>query len=763
MEDVGTKDLRDGIAETMFEHSGASIVTEDLLAGLAFAVKERGGGAPAALPLPPLLGEVEAWLTSARDESWRRSQHRESLRLEVLASEKSVGPTLRAHLGTRLTTYVADILAALRRRDRVVAEMADLVDATKALRRRLSGSAGLAASWADLQSGVEALDFFAASAAAMQLEAQLNLTRRDGKHVLDDVRNILRGEPWTVEFARQRLGDVPERPPIEFETDEPLDIAPAEVLDLATRSLLEPGKDGHAVVWGLYDRAAVEGTAEVGPITAYFAPWLITRAFDTQEQSPLLVEVRNLWHAKHDHESKEDLRGHVLVRVDLGVRTPVGALDDGIDLVEALMDALLSLGSENRWGKPKWWTLLVDGTEMQSVLSRGSKRPEFEDSLGMENAARVLARESPTLGRALVHPLPGHLREALRSCAEASHAESRAVSLYREWHNDERTVLLLLDAALEHIAALGNTGSDQLVEKIAEQWPGSNRTRSILWAIDLCLHRRDGLSRASERENELKRQIVSTREGRTETSLLQAYYRLSDLAGLCSSPLQAAIVRRLICQLGDLTVYEIEESRLLEDAQLVGTRQRRVRNALTHGNPVTRPVLASVLPFTRFRTVIAIRAAFDSINEGIPLEDYLEAKAAERSEDASLKAQGQSLIAIWESREPNSPAGSGHLAADVEGVRSVRSELDALSDAAAVSDGPALGRGGQFDRAVGAGVGGAEGAAVGGVEDAGGALVDAVVCVAVRGDLLAGLVGAGVGWPDAGAHRVGVPAEPDRA
>ncbi|MCA0146656.1 hypothetical protein [Blastococcus sp. LR1] len=652
MDDVSREGLGDGTAETVFEDSHASMGTEDLLRGLAFALQECAEGAPAALPLAPLVGEVEVWLTSARDESWRRSDNRESLKQEVLASQKSVAPALGAHLGADLTTYVADILAALARTDRAVAEKARLVTATNTLRTRLAQPAALAASWVDLGSAVKALDFFAAAATVMQLEAQLNLTHRDGKHVLDEVRNILRRDSWTVEFARQRLGDVPQRPPIEFDKDEPLDIAPAEVLDLASRSLVEPGKDGHAVVWGMYDRAAVEGTAEVGPITAYFAPWVIARAFDTEEQSPLLAEVRNLWHARRDHESNEDLRGHVLVRVDLGVRTPVGALDDGIDLVEALMDAVLSLGSNNRWGKPKWWTLLVDGEEMRSILSRGSKRPEFEDSLGMENAARVLARESQTLGRAFLHPLPWHLREALRSCAEASHAESRAVSLYREWHNDERTVLLLLDAALEHMAALGDTSANQLVERIAELWPSSGRTRLILWAIDLCLHRRDGLSRPSDAAKDLKRRIVANRDGLTETSLLRAYYLLNDLIGVCSSPLQAAVVRRLIGQLGDLTVYEHEESRLQDEARLTRTRQRRVRNALTHGNPVTRPVLVSVLPFTRFRTVMAIRAGLDSINEGVTFLDYLDAKAAERMEDASLKAQGQSLISIWESREP---------------------------------------------------------------------------------------------------------------
>jgi hypothetical protein len=134
--------------------------------------------------------------------------------------------------------------------------------------------------------------------------------------------------------------------------------------------------------------------------------------------------------------------------------------------------------------------------------------------------------------------------------------------------------------------------------------------------------------------------------------VLAAYHAIERLVALTASPLQATTVRRTLGQLGDLRTYREESGRLGRNADLVIDRQRRVRNAITHGNPVTRYALGTVLEFSHFRTGMALRAALDSFTEGVPLEDYLVAKEAERAEDALLMNSGLSQVEIWESREP---------------------------------------------------------------------------------------------------------------
>jgi hypothetical protein len=382
--------------------------------------------------------------------------------------------------------------------------------------------------------------------------------------------------------------------------------------------------------------------------------WIIAVAFDNQGAAapPLVEEVRKLWHAQSDHKKGFDFRQHVLVRVDLGARSTVGALDAAADLVDTLMDALISTGAGGRWGKARWSTVLVDGEDWGSRFGRGSKRPDFDDTFGMGAIADALERGSERFARALMEKtVPSHLREALRICAEASHADSRAVSLYREWHNDERTVLLLLDSAFEHVVALGRTRSELLSDRISRLWAEASRTEQIIWAIDSCVSRGDILSRRPEEAASLEAEIVKTSTYGQETSLLAAYRAVDRLASLTGSPLHARFVRRTLKQLGDLALYAVESDRLNQNADLIIDRQRRVRNAITHGNPVTREVLRTVLEFSRFRTGMALRAALDSFTDGVPLEDYLLSKEAERAQDAAFMESGLSQVAIWEARE----------------------------------------------------------------------------------------------------------------
>ncbi|WP_299956975.1 hypothetical protein [uncultured Modestobacter sp.] len=633
---------------------------EDLVEGLVFALQSVDAIGLSPLPLSALVAEIEEWAVSARDDPWRRA--RASLREEVNATLRVVGSTLRASVAEPLSRYVEAFEAIASAKPRDAETVADIRRSASALVEALSTPVSLEASWRDMEKAVASDDLFAAVAAASQLKGQLSLGGRDSKEVLADLLRILRRDAWSVDLAMRRLDGGTARPWRELAEAATADVAAEDLRNLACRTLIEPGREGHVVVWSLYDHAiTLQGITSLGPLTILLPQWIVEVAFGgsghelplAEEVRKLSEEVRKLWRAESDRDEGYDYTQHVLIRVDLGVRSPVGGLDAAADLIETLMDALLSIGSDSRWGKAVWSTMLVDGEEQASRFGRGSRRSDFADSMGMEATWDALNVDAEGFARALVaRPVPWHLREALRISAEASHATSRAVALYDEWHNDDRTVLLLLDSAFEHVAALAGTEASLLSKKLSDLWPAARGRRLILWAIDSCLHRRQTGKSRPEDAVALERMIKAKTGHRRGTSLLVAYRSIDRLTALAGSRLQRAVVHRVVGQLGDARLHALESDRLSEDAQLAISRQRRVRNALTHGNPVTRFVLASVVDYSRFRTGVAVRAALDSYADGVAMNDYLRDKEQERATDTEEMRRGRSQIDIWEAEMP---------------------------------------------------------------------------------------------------------------
>lgn len=593
-----------------------------------------------------------------RDESWKpegkkpnKKNNRTSLRSEVEETQRALGTGLREYLGQSFTDYLSAFNQVLQTPLRDDADVTTFVNAQRAVTERLVHPEGLDATWSDLRRAVEDLDVFSAANAAAQLQSQLDLAGRDGSRVLSDIVGILRRNAWSVGMAREVWGEGTAQPLAEVNAQETVDAPADEVMRLATRAVSETGREGHVVVWSMYDRAAISTTSRtLGPMTVFMAQYIVGVGFERHDEAPPAIEeFRGLRHVKRHYERGYDFRNDVIVRIDLGNRTPVGALDSARDLVETLMDALQSMGSLGRWGKTVWSEVLVDGEDWGGSFGRGSRAALTEDTYGMRGVDSFLEEASDHFGRALLErPVPWHLRGALRSCAEASHANSRAISLYGEWHNDERSIVLMLDSAFEHLAAFADTTAADLSKRISAVWPQADRDHLIVAMINVCLFS-DYLSvRLPEDVEALKSEILTGAEGH---DLRVAHHVLDRLVAVARSPLQGAAVQRLVGQLGDTTLYAEETERLTQNTNLLTDRQRRVRNALTHGNPVIRPVLASIVEFSHFRTKVALRAALEAFTESADLKDYLQTKEAERAEDEAAMRSGKSQIAIWDSRE----------------------------------------------------------------------------------------------------------------
>jgi hypothetical protein len=601
-----------------------------------------------ALTLGALVDELADWARLAIDDSWRRN--RRSLRLEVTASLDRVSARLGAELHETLPSYAAAAEGVIAAPVRPAEQVADLLRVGRGLQQQLGGPPALRATWRDIVDSVKALDAFAAASCARQLERQLDLAGRSGRDELDQLTWLLRRQAWSVASALHQWANYTGcSDPLS--DDEAATVPEAELLRLAERMASEPLEVGKVVVWSLYDQAATDqGVLEIGPMTVLMPQWAIPFAFaNSAAEEPLMDEIRSLWHARKTFEEDDELRHHVLVRVDLGERSPIGALDAAAEVIDTLMDALIISGSSGRWGTSVWSEVLVDGEEHGSSFGRGSNRPDLEDTYGSGIVLDVLAEVAETFAPALLRgPVPGHLREALRGCAEAEHASSRSVSLYGDWRNHDRTRVLLLDATFEHIVAFARTTTETLGALMQRQWPEAVRTGLIVWAIRTCLQGRDSISRRREENRELEREIFTRIGGKEATSLLVGYRRLDQLTALTRSPIHARTAQRLVGQLGDPLIYREESLRLSVDAELLTSRRVRVRNAVAHGNPVTHQVLDSVIAYSRFRAHAVLRAALTSFAAGTLLSEHLDAVDVERAADASRIDAGTSQITIWE-------------------------------------------------------------------------------------------------------------------
>jgi len=80
------------------------------------------------------------------------------------------------------------------------------------------------------------------------------------------------------------------------------------------------------------------------------------------------------------------------------------------------------------------------------------------------------------------------------------------------------------------------------------------------------------------------------------------------------------------------------------EAMVLGDRHRRVRNSISHGNPVGDPALLSTRDFSSRRADAAIWLALRGYSSGESVADLLEAESATRLADRARMAAGESYV-----------------------------------------------------------------------------------------------------------------------
>lgn len=474
------------------------------------------------------------------------------------------------------------------------------------------------------------------------LASQTGDTAR-GWGVLDEVSSALHGEPHDFEFERW-LG----------EGATAVDLTPSIRLEAAERLLTTKLASRHVVVWLLYRRAFGPFAFSAGPFSLFRTDWAIPNAMREDGQDFIHRDELRQLIANHSWIAKDDFLGsnpegdrHVLVRVDLGEGHPTGAAEEALRRVEALISIAVGSGGVS-WVYTGISITLVDGRTRGSSFGRagGGREPEFQDTYGMRATADVVEYWAKELAPALeAGAMPDFLIEALSAFREASMIDHRDVSFYNARPTSPRIATALEDHAIELVASLAVTTPENLVSQLEAQEVEHQAEQMILKAllepIDQSHHESKEIAETAEA---IESSIVEYSEGTRLVSLSKAWDAKEKIRALPMS-----LSMRTTFEDGLRAISSVDAERaVLDRARLVietvRARHRRVRNAVTHGNPVTSAALDSVRNFSRSMSRSALDLALNSFASSRPIETLLAENARYREEATEKMASGMSRV-----------------------------------------------------------------------------------------------------------------------
>jgi len=587
---------------------------------------------PTVLPLAVLVDEVDRWRGHASDESWKRKANRVSLSSDLQASAAAAGTHLAQSIASELRPYqeclqqVADIRTISADRFR------ELTDNGAALRAALATPAALLAAWQDVLAASQSptADTESLNWALTCLEAMIESTQRSSKQTLQDARSILDPDP--------RLAG--------FNPDAPTARTPLDVrLRLAADVITALPVPRHCIAWITYGSARLSGTADFGPFTFYEIDWAAPNALNDDGQAFChRDELRSLLKQNHispPGETKERPY-QVLARVNLGVRSPHNALDDADAMIQVLLRIAGNRSGGTAWQRAGSACLLFDGHAALCTDTAGLYVSDEVDHHGQNIMADALAEYGPSIAEGLSRAqMPPDLADALRLLGEACDVDSRKAILTGRSTIDRKTVLVLEDAAFEHIASYGRMSGDDLERSILVTWPHARWSSQVNAAINVCL-RSDEVSSTA-----LHRRIITHQPWETRTSFLEASRLTGELLALCRDPLKRRFAEKWLTSIRDAALCLDLHRQHERDRDFLRERLRRTRNALTHGNPVHPAVIDTVRDLSTYRVNAAFGLALEMFSTSGSLDAALHARAEEHKRLVDHLTRGVSMFDQW--------------------------------------------------------------------------------------------------------------------
>lgn len=559
---------------------------------------------PVALPLPDAMKEIEGWLRHKRREPWFRVHNRLGLDAELALSVAVLGGNTQAALEGALAGYVGALAQATSEPRPTPSQRHAALAAGDVLRSALATPAAVRAIWHDVVDSVESdVPQHLAVDRLHLLVSQLEASGHDAK-LLQRLSFLLDDDAVAYAEARWSLGLAPQPDDWSSLLRRTAGAAPTERLALCEDLLTIPPVTGRCIAWLAYKDAQVTTELPAGPCHFLNAHWAIGNAAEG---------------GRHDflgrHELQDELARPpelapdeqvVLARVDLGWRTPAGAMQAAVDLVSALTDTAYLRSGGSRWLPYGWEMLLVDGRRVWSrVFVTDDVTAQWPRPYVLERTSAELAAIGNRLGAVLAaSPLPPDLFEAVRSATEAESADLRSrIVLY-----DRVTELVAANAAAE--------SGDELRRLLTASWPTAAWRADVLAAVEAALQT-GRLGAGSECAAEVGRQIkTSTADGGYTLDFVATAERVQDLTALVERVAEAGRAAETFGTFHEATAYISYIARRREECTTLAHRLRRVRNALAHGNPVQVKTIRTVSALAEYIGSAALSEALSAFMDG---------------------------------------------------------------------------------------------------------------------------------------------------
>ncbi|WP_406245421.1 hypothetical protein ACI7YT_10180 [Microbacterium sp. M] len=577
----------------------------------------------AAMPftLREAVEELGLWAKLARAESWASSQNRRSLKTDIDALAVQAGPRLR----DQLKSVLAETLEATDR--------SDISVVTGRFRDRWRAAESISAAFRDLCSAA----------------AQPAVTTDQ----LGPYTNILASQ--LDEAAQSTWGPLRRAADILMGyttpgTDE--DVPPEQRLRLAEEILCAEPPSGEVTVWALYERAVSPFRLEFGDVTFLRADWVIPNAIRDDGQSfTERDELRSIldgpwWPTNLLEESlKQPSNRLVLARVHFGIRELAGATADAIRQIDAILSIAIGSGGVS-WKNTGTKATLLNGELVGGTFGRiGSPPRQIDDTYGMSATSEILDSVASGLNDAMrARPLPDYLVEALLTLREAGMVDHRDVLFYDARAVTPRIAIALEDHALEHIASFGEVKPTALASAVQQREVDWQFEQHILAGLLGPLNHAER-SRAAPVYRDLEFSIFHHDESGTRiVSIPKAIELRDELLAIETPPW----VRNEFLDAVDAVTKPKSELqlRLLKkrEVEVIRSRHRRVRNAVSHGNPLPPSTIASVQGYSSRTARSALGLALHSFATKQTIADLLTEEQAGRSEQERLLAAGCNYV-----------------------------------------------------------------------------------------------------------------------
>lgn len=591
------------------------------------------------LPLTVVVEDILQWLQLGTCDAWQKAANRTSLLKDLDHSVEVLGDALRtkisvelANLRTSMRTLKdsGNAVFAKQPQERTGPPWADAVSSARALLSALDSCTAAAASFDDLVAIAKSPDI---QDRAYRPIADLLFTQieRRGYDAETTFRDLIALVSTGASYWQESSAPLA----IEERLARARELASAEP-DLAP-TVVWLGYQGRIFTW--------LDTARVFFISAL---WAVPNAAPSGQS---FAHKAELWKIVKDgdyfrvpQDADEEADVELLVRVDLGVTTPARATSRAVKILDSIFD--MALGLSGGLYPQLSESVVLRAGEVYTHWQRFAPSPlnVKNDQYGVNITEELLENLVPEIADAIARrDLPLFLSAALDAQVMADKPFSRGNLMHRPSDADRANVVLLGARVVEHVAAQASMNPNELARILGDQWPHTRWLNDVSRAVQLCFSS-SGLHTVDPNE-ELRRKLLRKWNGEDQRKYWAHFIAThsQDLLAVCRIESDRPWIRKILRSVSDHDTYLTLIERYREEGKLLESRRRRVRNALTHGNPTSPAIVHSVSEYANFLSWTALDIALESFIKNTDLIEDI----SRQPDDFIAMLSGEDPVSYW--------------------------------------------------------------------------------------------------------------------